>query len=70
MNNRQTQREEFLRDIAPTREMVAKWPAWKRNALGPVPSAPNFPPVTAPESARRVAERQQSKCHPTQDHQP
>lgn len=45
-------REEFLRDIEPTREMVAKWPAWKRNALGPVPAAPDFPPVAAPEAAR------------------
>lgn len=54
-------REEFLRDIAATRETIAKWPAWKRNALGPVPAAPDFPPVAAPEPARGDAEPETGK---------
>ena len=45
MTAKQKQRADFLKDIKATRDMVAKWPAWKRNALGPVPQAPKFPPV-------------------------
>lgn len=48
-------RESFLRDIAPTRDRIAQWPAWKRNALGPVPVAPSLPPMATPEPARGVA---------------
>lgn len=56
MSEQQTQREQFLRAIAATRKMVAKWPAWKRNALGPVPAAPKFPPVALHVAAGGGAE--------------
>ena len=38
-------RKQFLKDMEETRRMVASWPEWKRNALGPVPRAPDFPPI-------------------------
>ena len=34
--------------------MVAKWPKWKRNALGPVPAAPKFPSVRPPDAEQEV----------------
>lgn len=63
-------REEFLRDIEPTREMVAKWPEWKRKALGPVPAAPNFPPVATPEAARRAVAPKAGKGTPREPDAP
>ena len=37
-------REKFLRDMQPIVDNVRKMPDWKRQALGPVPHAPAFPP--------------------------
>ena len=39
------QQKNFLIAIQPTKDMVVKWPKWKREALGPVRTGPNFPPI-------------------------
>ena len=70
MSEQQTQREQFLRAIAATRKMVAKWPAWKRNALGPVPAAPDFPTVATPEAAKRVEAGRTGKDTPKEPDAP
>jgi hypothetical protein len=42
--------------------MVAKWPKWKREALGPVPSAPDFPATKRVNSTRTCRKGKSMKC--------
>lgn len=42
MESKINNRKEFIKSMEATRKIVASWPDWKKNALGPLPCAPKF----------------------------
>jgi hypothetical protein len=54
MNNSE-KRAKISEDAAKVRSQIESWPEWMPKTLGPIPSAPKFPPKIDNETLRRTS---------------